>query len=178
MKTAGDLIETIATLTSGIVQGGTASPSLFRFFINDLSGDFRAAKGGSREPEGDSMNDPRKMVVNDVILIEKLTRGDAKTLRCVYGLGRKEPTTVEARKILNRDGGRRKTHTTTNAGRPSAWVRYRSQVPRHYFETKCIQKRSRERSLDEVHNCLFGDNGSAVLWTSPVDQHDTHYVPH
>lgn len=58
VKTAGDLTETTAVLTTGLVQRGTASPALFRFFINDLAGDLRVAQGKSREPTEDSISDP------------------------------------------------------------------------------------------------------------------------
>lgn len=59
----------MATLTTELVQGRTASPILFRFFIEDLAGDLREVKGGSREPKSASMEDPGKLVADDVILI-------------------------------------------------------------------------------------------------------------
>lgn len=69
VSTAGDLTETIAVLTKGLLQGGTASPALFRFFIDDLAGDLRASVGRSRETVGPSLADPAKLVADDVILI-------------------------------------------------------------------------------------------------------------
>lgn len=69
VSTAGDLTEAIAVLTKGLVQGGTESPALFRFFIKDLADDLRAAVGGNIDHNGPSLVDPSKLVADDVILI-------------------------------------------------------------------------------------------------------------
>lgn len=69
VKTAGDLTETVSILTTGLVQGGTSSPALFSFFINDLAGDLREAQRKEREPRDNSISEPGKLVADDVILI-------------------------------------------------------------------------------------------------------------
>lgn len=70
VHTAGDITRTIATLTTGLVQGGTASPSLFRFFINDVAEEMRAVMATERDGTGtSSLDDPGKLVADDVILI-------------------------------------------------------------------------------------------------------------
>lgn len=66
---AGYLTGTEALLTTRLSQGFTASPTLFRFFINDLAGDLREAVGENRESCGPSMSNPAKLVADDVILI-------------------------------------------------------------------------------------------------------------
>lgn len=68
---AGDLTEKTAILTTSLMQGGTASPALFRFFIDDLAGDVRTVIGKSRDPIGPSLSDPRKLVADDVILVDR-----------------------------------------------------------------------------------------------------------
>lgn len=72
-RTEGDVTETIEVFTTGLVQGGTASrsPALFGFLIDDLSGDLRAAKDGNREVTGTSLDDPGKLVAENVILIAR-----------------------------------------------------------------------------------------------------------
>lgn len=71
VRTAGDLTRTVALLTTGLLQGGTASLTLFRFFINDLAGDLRMAVSGSRKPTGPILTDPGKLVANDGILVDR-----------------------------------------------------------------------------------------------------------
>lgn len=69
VNTAGYLTGAVALLTKWIVQGGKVSSALFRFFIDDLAGDLRAAVGKSRESNGYSLADPTKLVAEDFILI-------------------------------------------------------------------------------------------------------------
>lgn len=45
VQTAGDAIHKIVTLTTGLTQGGSSPPALFRIFIDDLAGDLRKALG-------------------------------------------------------------------------------------------------------------------------------------
>lgn len=69
VRTARDLTETTAILTIGLVQGDTASPALFRFFIDDLAGDLREGQEKARKAAGNSMDDPGKLVADYVTLI-------------------------------------------------------------------------------------------------------------
>lgn len=69
LQTSGDVAYTIAKLSTGLTQGGSASPALFRIFIDDLSSDLRKALGRYETQEGSSLNDPAKLVADDVILL-------------------------------------------------------------------------------------------------------------
>lgn len=51
------------------MQGGTASPALFRLFINDLASELRGEQGVDGEPTRGSIDDPEKMVEDDVTFI-------------------------------------------------------------------------------------------------------------
>lgn len=51
VNTAGDLMKTIEILTTGLLQGGTASPTLFCFLIDDLAVEFREARREPRKPK-------------------------------------------------------------------------------------------------------------------------------
>lgn len=66
---AGDLTDVIEILTKGLMQGGKASPALFRFFIEDLAGDLRATVGGTRELNCPSLVDYVKLVADDLLLV-------------------------------------------------------------------------------------------------------------
>lgn len=70
-RTAGDMKWTISTITTGLVQGGTASPELFRFLIDYIYEEFHEAKDEGREPENTRMEYPGKLVSNDVILVAR-----------------------------------------------------------------------------------------------------------
>lgn len=71
-RTAGDLTESIAVLTTGLLQGVTASLALFIFLIGDLNGDLCEARDAGREPSGPSLSDIGKLVTRDVILIARM----------------------------------------------------------------------------------------------------------
>lgn len=70
VTTAGDVKSACAILMVGLVQGGKASPALFRIYINDLA-DLRGAIGMNGEGGGPSTRDPGKLVADDVILLAK-----------------------------------------------------------------------------------------------------------
>lgn len=67
VHTAGDVTNTIAILTTGLTQGGSASPALFRIFIDDLPGELRKTIGLEETAEGNSLKDAAKLVADDVI---------------------------------------------------------------------------------------------------------------
>lgn len=69
VRTAGDVTETVAVLIKWLIQGGIASPALFRFSIDDLSGDLREGKGKPRTATWESLDDACKMDSDDVILV-------------------------------------------------------------------------------------------------------------
>lgn len=69
IQTAGDVTRATAILTTGLAKCGSASPALFRIFIDDFAGDLRQAQGKHREGEGDSLVDPAKLVVDDVVVV-------------------------------------------------------------------------------------------------------------
>lgn len=71
VQTAGDVTKLTVTLTTDLAEGGTASPPLFRIFIDDLERPLRQAQGKETEASGDSLDDPCKLVADDVILIGK-----------------------------------------------------------------------------------------------------------
>lgn len=75
VQTAGDVTRATAIITTGLAQGGSASPALFRIFIDDLAGDLRQAQGKNREAVGDSLEDPAKLVADDVVVIAKSEEG-------------------------------------------------------------------------------------------------------
>lgn len=57
-------------MITGLTQSGSAFPALFRIFINDLARYLRKAQGKKPEEEGDSLQDPAKLVADDVIIID------------------------------------------------------------------------------------------------------------
>lgn len=69
VRTTGDVTNTLAILTTGLTQGGSASPALFRIFIDDLAKELRMAIGQDAEGERESLRDPAKLVADDVILL-------------------------------------------------------------------------------------------------------------
>lgn len=83
VSTSGGVIETTAVLTTGLVQGGTASPALFRYFIDDLAGELREGQGKSRTATGEILDDPGKLVADDVILVAD-TQEDMQSFLVVY----------------------------------------------------------------------------------------------
>lgn len=65
------MTKTVAILRTGITQGGSAPPALFRIFIDDLAGELRKGVGKAAKAEGDSLQNPHKLVADDVIIIAK-----------------------------------------------------------------------------------------------------------
>lgn len=72
MQTAGDVTNAIAVLTTRPTQGGSASPALFRVFIDDLVSEIRSLQGKHVIVDGESLRDPFKFVADDVIVITKI----------------------------------------------------------------------------------------------------------
>lgn len=68
VKTAGDETHTLVALTTGLKQGGAASPALFRVFIDDLASELRKAQGKEAVATGFNLADPAKLVADDVVL--------------------------------------------------------------------------------------------------------------
>lgn len=69
VTTTGDVTSATAIITIGLTQGGTASPALFRLYINDLAGRLIIAAGKDIDGNESHTFDPRKLVEDDVILV-------------------------------------------------------------------------------------------------------------
>lgn len=67
--TAGDVTGEVAVFTIELVQGGTASPALFRIYINELLQEVREALGMYKSFS--SVHDPEKLVEDYVLLLAK-----------------------------------------------------------------------------------------------------------
>lgn len=71
VQTAGDVTHTVAVLTTGLTQGGSAYSGLFRIFIDDLAKALRKAQGKDGELEGGNLQELAKLVADDVIILSK-----------------------------------------------------------------------------------------------------------
>lgn len=90
VQTAGDVTKTIAILTTGLTQGGSNSPTLFRILIEDLAGALRKARGKDETETGTSLDDPAKLVADDVIIIGKERRRITSVTRHLHRVGHQE----------------------------------------------------------------------------------------
>lgn len=63
------MTQTTALLATGLTQGGSASPALFRIFIDDLASALRMALGKPAMATSDSFQDKAKLVADDVIIV-------------------------------------------------------------------------------------------------------------
>lgn len=70
VKTAVDVTQATALLTTGLTQGGAASLALFRIFIEDLANELRATQGQDSGLK-DSSQYSAKLVADDVIIMAR-----------------------------------------------------------------------------------------------------------